>query len=706
MNAGMRQRVFGAGLVLGALAPALRPVLATAQQGAIEGRVTDQATGQALEAARVMMTNSNRIETTNREGHYRFRDVADGSYQIRVLRVGFKPVTDTANVAPGETVALDFAMEPAPVQLDEIVSTATGEQRKLEVANAVSTIDAAKVAEEAPITEFGNLLSGRAAGRAGAQKSGGTTGTGTRIRIRGSNSISLSNEPLYYIDGIRMESNASSQSLDIGGFGVGPGAAPVPDQRPQPRRHRVDRDREGSGRRHPVRHPGLQRGGPDHHQARGRAGKPRWNLFTEVGGVHDYNTYPLNFFGRDTTAATGPDWDYFCYRAIPWLGTAPRPPCCKYSPLQDPAHARSRPACASSTGPTCPVATTWSPTYCRRRIRERGRRLPPAAGRGGLGPATLLGTVPGQSDPAQHAGAGEPARQSGGQRLRQLRPPGLVGYISSDTRFVENDNSVLTITGSAETSTNPPDVMRGWYYTPAQLFAELANQGIERFTGGLTYNWRPTPGSAPGRPWGTTSSTARTSSSSRPGKSPHQDQNNDGIRTDNRFQISQTSVDLAATARFKLSPTIGSKTSVGGQFFRDFSYRYPGDRARPRAGIRDDHRRGHDRGEATRPSSRRSLGSLHRGGDRAQRAPVPDRRRAVRRQQCLRQELRRDHLPQGQRIVAPVRRAVLQLRVFLNTLRLRGALGVFGTATGYRSTRCGTTRRSQARRTRPRASAR
>src|SRR5262249_9445315 len=50
-----------------------------------------------------------------------------------------------------------------------------------------------------------------------------------------------------------------------------------------------------------------------------------------------------------------------------------------------------------------------------------------------------------------------------------------------------------------------------------------------------------------------------------------QDQNNEGIRSDNRFQISQTSVDLAAAARFKLSPTVGSKTSVGGQFFRDYS---------------------------------------------------------------------------------------------------------------------------------------
>ena len=134
-------------------------------------------TGHPLEAARVILTGPNRIETTNREGRFTLPQRGPrAAYQVRVLRLGYRPATDTAAVAPGETVALDFALTPAPVQLDEIVTTATGEQRKLEVANAVSTIDAARIAEEAPIAEFGNLISGRAAG-VQVQKSGGTTGT-------------------------------------------------------------------------------------------------------------------------------------------------------------------------------------------------------------------------------------------------------------------------------------------------------------------------------------------------------------------------------------------------------------------------------------------------------------------------------------------------------------------------------------------------
>ena len=120
------------------------------------------------------------------------------------------------------------------------------------------------------------------------------------------------------------------------------------------------------------------------------------------------------------------------------------------------------------------------------------------------------------------------------------------------------------MTGSGETSTNPPDDHgRLVLHRRRELFAELANQGVERFTGGLTYNWRPAS-------WLTTRATLGYDVVNRndvqffpTGEVAPLDQNNDGIRTENRFQISQTSVDLAATARFQLIEALGSKTSVG-----------------------------------------------------------------------------------------------------------------------------------------------
>ena len=565
MSVGMRQWKLGAGLLLGTLALAAPPRI-LAQQGEITGQVTDQSAGTPLEAARVVLTGPNRIETTNREGQYRFRGVTAGNYQIRVLRVGFKPAISSAVVAPGETVTLDVAMEPAPVQLDEIVSTATGEQRKLEVANAVSTIDVARIAEEAPITEFGNLISGRAAG-VQVLKSGGTTGTGTRIRIRGSNSISLSNEPLYYIDGVRMESNSSSLSLDISGDVGGGATSRINDLNPDD----IESIEIVKGPAAATLY-GIQasNGVVKITTKRGTAGRPRWNLFTEAGAVHDYNRYPLNFFGRDTTAATGADFDYFCYLESEVNGDCTQTSVLQYSPVENAATRPLKTGFRQQYGANVSGGSEQVTYYvgAEYEAEDGVSRLPRL-----------------EEDSIREAFGSVPANQIRPNALERVNLranvaaslnkssdlSASIGYTSSNTRLVENDNSSLTITGSSETSTNPPTVNDGWYFTPAQLFAELANQGVERFTGGLTYNLRPTS-------WLTTRATAGYDVVNREdiqffptGRVAPLDQNNDGIRTDNRFQISQTSVDLAATGRFKLSTALGSKTTVGGQFFRDRS---------------------------------------------------------------------------------------------------------------------------------------
>src|SRR5215207_5390021 len=140
----------GASLLFGALLTGISQS-ALAQQGTITGRVTDQATGDPLENARVVLVRPNRIEATGRDGRYFFRGVEPGSYLIRVLRLGYRPASDTVAVAAGEAATLDFALVPSPVQLEEIVTTATGQQSRLEIGNSVATIAAAQVAEEAPI---------------------------------------------------------------------------------------------------------------------------------------------------------------------------------------------------------------------------------------------------------------------------------------------------------------------------------------------------------------------------------------------------------------------------------------------------------------------------------------------------------------------------------------------------------------------------
>ena len=572
MRAGIRQGMFGASVLL-ACTLSGTPLPAQEQQGAISGRVVDQADGTPLEAARVVLTGTNLIETTNREGQFGFRNVAPGTYQVRVLRVGYKPATQTATLAEGEAVTLTFDMAPAAVQLDELVTTATGEQRKLEIGNAVTTIDAARIAEQAPITEFTNLISGRAPG-VQVLKSSGTTGTGTRIRIRGSNSISLSNEPLYYLDGIRLESNPTSSTLDIGGFGSGVGAGPsrINDLNPDDIQNIEIVKGPAAATLYGIQASnGVIRVTTKH----GVAGPPQWSLFSELGAVSDNNTYPLNYYGRDTTT-TGIDdgYDGFCTIQSELDGFCTQTSLQSYQPLNDPVTRPYKAGLrqqygASVSGGSEDVTYYVSGAY----ENEQGPfRLPDAEFDSVAG---FRGEVPdNQRRPNGLEKFGMRANL-GANVSRNLDLSTSLGFLTSNTRFIENDNSFLTVNGSGTASGQLPEDDRGWYFIPAELYAELANQEANRITTGINANWRPLE-------WLTGRATIgydlvnRTDVQFFPtgqvADYPGGDNSNRfGARADNRFTVSQTSLDLGASARFRLTPVIGSRTSVGAQFFRDLA---------------------------------------------------------------------------------------------------------------------------------------
>ena len=69
----------------------------------------------------------------------------------------------------------------------------------------------------------------------------------------------------------------------------------------------------------------------------GTAGPPQWNLFTEFGAVSDNNTYPLNYYGRDSTAATGADFDGFCNILANLAGDCTQTQLQAYQALNNPA---------------------------------------------------------------------------------------------------------------------------------------------------------------------------------------------------------------------------------------------------------------------------------------------------------------------------------------------------------------------------------
>ncbi len=142
-----------------------------------------------------------------------------GSVQLRAQYLGFREVTRTATLASG-TNTVNFELSPAPVELDAIVVTGTaGQVQKRSLGNAVSQINAADVLEKAPVTNLAQLIEGRAAG-VNVLPGAGTVGSGASLRLRGLSSITQGNDPLIYIDGLRMESGVIMSDDEAGGVGA------------------------------------------------------------------------------------------------------------------------------------------------------------------------------------------------------------------------------------------------------------------------------------------------------------------------------------------------------------------------------------------------------------------------------------------------------------------------------------------------------
>ena len=185
-------------------------------QGTIAGRVTQDG-GRPLADARILAIGTSQSTTTNDSGKFTMKNMPTGAVQLQVLRVGFQSQKKLVNVTSGETATVDFTLAIAVAQLEEVVTTATGQQRKVELGNAISTLgNVTKRVEETPNHTMADLLIAKSPGVTllpGTELGGAPT-----IRIRGVSSVSLSNAPIWYVDGVRYSAGGlgTSSSLTSG----------------------------------------------------------------------------------------------------------------------------------------------------------------------------------------------------------------------------------------------------------------------------------------------------------------------------------------------------------------------------------------------------------------------------------------------------------------------------------------------------------
>jgi TonB-dependent SusC/RagA subfamily outer membrane receptor len=272
-------------LVLGG---ALLPMAAGAQQtGTVTGTVVEKGTGRPIPDAMVVVAGTPVGSRTAENGTYRITGVASGPVVIRVARLGYGAASQPVNVGAGGSQTVNFTLAPAATQLDAVVTSAvTGQvERAREVGTNVGTIAVGNI-EKGPITRMADILTARTAGVT-VQQTAGTSGTGQRIRVRGANSLSLSDEPLVFVDGTNV-TNSSGLSFGVGGQAVSRLNDISPDD--------IEKVEILKGpAATAIYGTAAANGVLLITTKRGRAGKPRWNLYTEGSRQKDITDYPANY---------------------------------------------------------------------------------------------------------------------------------------------------------------------------------------------------------------------------------------------------------------------------------------------------------------------------------------------------------------------------------------------------------------------------
>lgn len=207
-----------AGVALAFTAPT-----AQAQATAVSGQVTDARTGEGIAGVTIEVQSTQLAGNTRNDGRYRFTAVPRGTYTLIARRIGYASARQQITVA-GSDVTANFALQPAAVSLDQVVVTGTaGAQEKRTVATALTTINAPDELQASAAPNITSLLNGRAPGVSIASTTG-RLGAGPDIQIRGKSSLSLSNAPLIYIDGVRVNNATRSGPVGVSGVGSSFGA--------------------------------------------------------------------------------------------------------------------------------------------------------------------------------------------------------------------------------------------------------------------------------------------------------------------------------------------------------------------------------------------------------------------------------------------------------------------------------------------------
>lgn len=193
-------------LLLISLTLGLAPVTSYAQtvnepviNSTLTGIVVDSKSQTPLIGALVRIKGTTNQVLTDNKGKFFFKTGQKLPYVLEAVYIGYKKQEIDATSSP-----LTISLVENESQLNEVVVVGYGTQRKSDLTGAVASVNKGLLSQ--PAASFDNLLQGSVPGINVTQSSGAPGATAT-IRVRGGNSISFGNAPLYVIDGFIIYNN-------------------------------------------------------------------------------------------------------------------------------------------------------------------------------------------------------------------------------------------------------------------------------------------------------------------------------------------------------------------------------------------------------------------------------------------------------------------------------------------------------------------
>ncbi|HSC52856.1 MAG TPA: SusC/RagA family TonB-linked outer membrane protein [Phnomibacter sp.] len=185
---------------------ALVTTFAFGQEKTVSGKVTDAKDNSNLAGVTVSNQRSSARTQTDANGKYTIK--AKPGDEIRFTFVGFGTISATV----GQSASLDISMKAAASDLGDVVVTALGIKRqKRGLGYATQEVKGAEIAETQR-ENFINSLQGRVAG-ATVNSTSGAPGASTQIVLRGFNSLTGNNSPLFIVDGLPVNNDAFSTAI-------------------------------------------------------------------------------------------------------------------------------------------------------------------------------------------------------------------------------------------------------------------------------------------------------------------------------------------------------------------------------------------------------------------------------------------------------------------------------------------------------------